>query len=444
MTSPETITDPAKPVPHVVIVGGGFGGLETAKRLHQSRVRVTIVDRHNYHLFQPLLYQVATGGLSPANIATPIRAIVRKQANCEVLLAEVTGFDVAENRLLLADGELRYDVLVLAAGATHSYFGHDEWGPLAPGLKTVADATEIRRRVYMAFETAEREPDPEARKAMLTFVIVGGGPTGVELAGALSEIANHTLKQDFRHINSQDARILIVEAAPHLLNHYPEELCKRAAEKVRSMGIEVHTHTKVTEIAPGFVRLATSDTEFVVPTETVLWGAGVQASPLGKKLAAACGVETDRAGHLPVTGQLNIVGHENIYAIGDIATCLDKTGKPLPGLAAVAIQQGAYVARCLSNSPQHNRSVKPFRYKDRGTMATIGRAAAVAQIGKRQFCGFFAWLLWLFVHLMLIVQFQNRVLILLQWGWNYTTFNRSNRIILGQQPTIEKPRSASS
>ncbi|MEZ6136718.1 MAG: NAD(P)/FAD-dependent oxidoreductase [Pirellulaceae bacterium] len=430
----------ANSIPHVVIIGGGFGGLEVAQRLRKAAVRIKLVDRHNYHLFQPLLYQVATGGLSPANIATPLRSIVCKQANCEVLMAEVTGFDVANQKVLLADGELNYDVLVVAAGATHSYFGRDEWESLAPGLKTLADAARIRRRIFLAFEAAEREPDAELRKALLTFIVVGGGPTGVELAGALSEIARHTLKNDFRHINPEDSRILVVEAAPHILAHYPEELCKRAAEKVRSLGIEVHTHTKVTEITPDHVRLATADGELDVPTKTVLWGAGVQASPLGKQLAAACGLETDRAGHLPVTDRLNIAGYENIFAIGDIATCLGSDGKPLPGLAAVAVQQGRYVAKVVMGNGR-NDSMKPFVYNDKGSMATIGRSAAVAQIGKHQYCGFFAWLLWLFVHLMLIVQFQNRILILLQWAWSYVTFNRSNRIITGETPVvISSPR----
>jgi NADH dehydrogenase len=421
---------------HVVIVGGGFGGLETAIRLRRADVRVTLIDRHNYHLFQPLLYQVATGGLSAANIATPLRAIVRKQANCEVLLAEVTDFDVANHRLVLADGDLSYDILVLATGATHSYFGHDDWEELAPGLKTIADAANIRRRIYLAFEAAERETDASERQALLTFVVVGGGPTGVELAGALADIADHTLKNDFRHINPEDARILIVEASPHVLAHYPEELCLRAAEKLRSLGIEVHTHTKVTEITNVQVRLTTGEEETIVRTRTVLWGAGVRANPLGKKLAAACGIETDRAGHLPVTNQLNIGRHENLYAIGDIATCLDADGKPLPGVAPVAMQQGASVAKAIVRRLANQRITQPFVYRDRGSMATIGRAAAVAQIGKRQFCGYFAWLLWLFIHLMLIVQFQNRVLILVQWAWNYVTFNRSNRLILGEQPVV--------
>lgn len=448
--------------PHVVIIGGGFGGLETAQRLRKSNVRVTLVDRHNYHLFQPLLYQVATGGLSPANIATPLRSIVRKQKNCEVILAEVTDFDLPNQRLILADGELNYDFLVLAAGATHSYFGRDDWAKFAPGLKTITDAADIRRRIYISFEAAEREPDAETRKAMMTFVVVGGGPTGVELAGALSEIAHHTLKHDFRRIKPEDARVMIVEAAPHILSHYPEELCARAATKVRELGVEVHTHTKVTDITADAVHLSGPDGDAVIATKTVLWGAGVQANPLAKKLASALGIETDRAGHLPVTSTCQISEHGNLFAIGDIATCLNANGKPFPGLASVAVQQGRYVAGIINQlAKQHepsgrtqasgsnssgpplavNNEFKPFVYTDRGTMATIGRAAAVAQIGKRQFCGFFAWLLWLLVHLMLIVQYQNRLLILMQWGWSYLTFNRSNRIITGEQPVEILPQS---
>jgi NADH dehydrogenase len=441
-------------MPQVVIIGGGFGGLKTAQRLRTENVRVTLVDRHNYHLFQPLLYQVATGGLSPANIATPLRSIVRKQANCEVVLAEVIDFDVDARQVILRDGKIPYDYLVLAAGSTHSYFGHDDWAKFAPGLKTITDAAEIRRRIYIAFEAAERESDPAIRKAMLTFVVVGGGPTGVELAGALSEIAKHTLKHDFRRIKPEEARIMIVEAAPHILSHYPEDLCKRAAEKVRGLGIEVHTQTKVTDITADAVHLSGPDGDSVVATETVLWGAGVQANSLGKKLATALQIETDRAGRVPVDGHLRIAGYNHVFAIGDIASCLGSDGKPLPGLAAVAIQQGVYVADQITTevaevaktldgqqiqSLARSATNEPFHYKDRGTMATIGRAAAVAQIGQRQFCGAFAWLLWLFVHLMLIVQFQNRLLILMQWAWSYVTFNRSNRIITGEQPVVIVP-----
>lgn len=417
----------------VVIVGGGFGGLEAARRLRKANVRVTLVDRNNYHLFQPLLYQVATGGLSPANIAAPLRSILSQQENCEVLLGEVTDFDLAGGRILLSEGELPFDHLVLAAGATSSYFGHDDWHKVAPGLKSLADARNIRRRIYWAFEAAEYEQNVERRTALLTFVVVGGGPTGVELAGALAEISRHTLKHDFRHIKPEEARILIVEAAPHVLAHYPEDLCVQAANKIRGLGIEVHTSTKVTEITDSHVRLMSGDSEILIPTRTVLWGAGVKANPLGQKLAEAALVQTDRGGRIPVTDRLNVAGHENVFAIGDIAACLDSTGKPLPGLAPVAASQGAYVAALIkariAGKPVGSLNSKPYVYKDRGTMATIGRAAAVAQVGSWQFCGFLAWLLWLFVHLMLLVQFQNRVLVFFQWAWCYLTFNRSARII---------------
>lgn len=440
---------------HVVIVGGGFGGLETAKRLRKASVKVTLIDRHNYHLFQPLLYQVATGGLSPANIATPLRSIVRRQANCTVLMAEVTDFDIAGKRLILQDGDLAYDYLVVAAGATHSYFGNDQWESVAPGLKSIGDAAEIRRRVYGAFEAAERTTDPDLRVALLTFVVVGGGPTGVELAGALSEIARHTLKRDFRQIRPEDSRIILVEASPHVLSHYPDSLCNRAKKDIEDLGIEVRTQTKVVEITEDFVRLSSprpatdglatnatstdvADQEEIIQTRTVLWGAGVQASPLAKRLADPIGVKLDRGGRIPVTQNLSIDGHDNVFVIGDMAISRDQDGKPYPGLASVAIQQGDYVAKrirgLVKDAGREGKATdaKPFHYKDFGTMATIGRAKAVAEIGNRHFTGSFAWLLWLFVHLMLIVQFQNRVLILFQWAWNYITFNRSNRLILGE------------
>ncbi len=421
----------AATLPHVVIVGGGFGGLEVAKRLRGSPVRVTLIDRKNYHLFQPLLYQVATGGLSPANIATPLRAILRRQKNCEVLLAEVTDIDVQHRHLVMADGELEYDYLVMAAGASHSYFGQDQWERYAPGLKTIEDATSIRRKIYLAFEAAERTADPKIQKQLMTFVIVGGGPTGVELAGALAEIARHTLKYDFRHINPQDARILLVEAAPHVLAHYPPELCQRAEATIRSLGVEVRTNTKVTDMNDDQVELSMGDQQEIVATKTILWAAGVRANPLGAKVAAACGVDADRAGRIPVTPKLNVNGFDNVFVIGDLASCPDESGKPLPGLAPVAMQQGAYVAANILGQLKGHSPSKPFGYVNRGSMATIGRAAAVAQIGKRQFSGGIAWIMWLFIHLLQIIQFQNRLLIFFQWGWNYLTFNRSARLITG-------------
>ncbi|MCA8987077.1 MAG: NAD(P)/FAD-dependent oxidoreductase [Planctomycetaceae bacterium] len=425
--------------PHVVIIGGGFGGLAAARQLRRANLRVTLVDRNNYHLFQPLLYQVATGGLSPSNIASPLRYILRKQANCEVLLAEVVDIDVDRQSVLFSDGQLDYDFLITAAGATHSYFGRDEWESNAPGLKTIEQALDIRRRIYSAFEAAERQSNPELRKALLTFVIVGGGPTGVELSGALAEIARHTLKHDFRHINPEDARIIIVEAAEHVLAHYPPDLCERAAEKIRSRGIEILTHTKVTEVTDEHVKLSGTDGETLLATHTVLWAAGVQANSLGKTIAGKCGVEVDRAGRVPVTQQLSVGSYENVFVIGDLANCPDASGKPLPGLAPVAIQQGEYVARLIEDKVSGRLSKKPFEYKDRGTMATIGRSAAVALVGTKKFCGFFAWTLWLAIHLFQILLFENRMLILIQWIWGYLTYHRSSRIITGgHQPALTK------
>ena len=419
-----------------MIIGGGFGGLETARNLRKASVQVTLVDRHNYHLFQPLLYQVATGGLSPANIATPLRSIFRRQANCEVLLAEVQDFDLNDKRLVLADGELKYDHLVVAAGATHSYFGHEEWASVAPGLKTLQDATLIRRKVFLAFEAAERERDPKIREQMMTFVVVGGGPTGVELAGALSEIARHTIRNDFRHIHPEDARIVIVEAAEHVLAHYPEKLCKRATEKIRDLGIEIHTQTRVTNITEEEVHLSSKEGDQVIGTQTVLWAAGVHGSPLGSKLAQACGVETDRAGRVGVTNMMTVEGQDGIYVIGDLANCTDGEGVQMPGLAPVAIQQAQYVAKRIVDTIAGTQTIETFVYRDRGTMATIGRAKAVVQVGKHESVGFIAWLMWLVVHLLQIVQFQSRLLILFQWGWNYLTFSRSARIITGDDRVI--------
>jgi len=421
---------------HVVIVGGGFGGLAAARELRNSKVRVTLVDRRNYHLFQPLLYQVATAGLSPANIAAPLRYILRRQGNTKVLLADVRNIDVGARKLILADGEVEFDDLIIAAGSTHSYFGNDQWEQVAPGLKTIEDATTIRRHIFLAFEAAEREPDPAIRDQLMTFVVVGGGPTGVEMAGAISEISKHTLRHDFRNIDPADARILLIEAAPHVLAHYPEDLSKKAVKKIRQLGIEVHTHTKVTDIDDHNVKLSGPDGESTVASRTVLWAAGVKANPLGKCINEACGVEGDRAGRVPVTPRLNVEGHEHIFVIGDMAMCLDEAGKPLPGLAPVAIQQGQYVAKLITASTTGSDFKQDFRYSDHGSMATIGRAAAVAKVGNYETCGFIAWLLWLAVHLMQIVQFENRILILMQWAWLYITFNRSARLITGHDDVI--------
>jgi NADH dehydrogenase len=419
--------------PRVVIVGGGFGGLEAARRLRALKISVALVDRHNYHLFQPLLYQVATGALSPANIAAPLRAIFRRQANCQVILAEVVGFDIARRAVLLADGELPFDYLILAAGSATSYFGRDDWRKVAPGLKTIENATDIRRRIYLAFEAAERETDTALRKELLTFVVVGAGPTGVELAGALSEIARHTLKNDFRHIDPRETRILLVEAAGDLLAHFPAKLREKADRDIRSLGIEIHLHTRVTAVDSRTVQLTAEGIDTTIATRTVLWAAGVAANPLGRKLAEACGVAVDRAGRVPVNSQMNVGGETTVFAIGDIAAYMDEQGRALPGVAPVAIQQGRYVAARVESSVRGGPPPKVFRYRDPGTMATIGRSAAVAEIKGWKFYGFLAWVLWLVVHLMQIVQFQNRLLVFFQWGWSYITFGRSARLITGEE-----------
>ncbi len=415
----------------MVIVGGGFGGLYAALSLGRVPVRVTLLDRRNFHLFQPLLYQVATGALSPANIAAPLRSILRRQRNARVLLAEVTGFDAARRRVLLRDGEVPYDFLIVAAGASHHYFGHPEWAERAPGLKTVEDATEIRRRILLAFEAAEREPAPARRAAWLTFVVVGGGPTGVELAGALAEIARHTLRHDFRTINPAEARILLVEGTERVLPPYPPVLSRKAAESLAHLGVTVVTGAVVTDIQPDRVTLRHGDASEEIAARTLLWAAGVQASPLGKALQEAAGAELDRAGRVVVGPDLTLPGHPEVFVIGDLAHCRQPDGKPLPGVAPVAMQQGRYVAQAIQ-ARLRGETVPPFRYRDRGNMATIGRAAAVADLGWVRLSGLFAWLLWLFIHLLYVVEFENRLLVLLQWSWNYLTWNRSARLITGE------------
>jgi len=345
-----------------------------------------------------------------------------------VLLGEAIGFSPGERRLLLADGSLSYDTLIVAGGARYSYFGHDEWARWAPGLKTIEQATDIRRRILSAFERAEREPDPEARRAWLTFVIVGAGPTGVELAGALAEIARHTLRRDFRHIDPSDASILVLDASPHLLGVYPEDLRCAARKALEGLHVRVQTGTAVTSVASDAVVVSRGGVAETIPTRTVLWAAGVQASELAASLSAATGARTDRAGRVEVANDLSLSGHPEIFAIGDMVSCPGPDGRPLPGVAPVAIQQGRYVARLIAARLQ-GRSEPPFRYRGRGSMATIGRSSAIAQLGRFHLHGFLAWLLWLFVHLMQLVQFENRLLVMVQWGWSYLTHNRTARLI---------------
>jgi len=417
----------------VVIVGGGFGGLNAARALRRADADVTLVDRRNFHLFQPLLYQVATGALSPANIAAPLRGVLRKQRNCSVILAEVVGFDPANKNVLLADGELPYDSLIVAAGSTHSYFGHDEWAPLAPGLKTIEDATEMRRRILYAFERAERETEPAAHRAWMTFVVAGGGPTGVELAGALSEIARHTLAHDFRHIDPSEARVVLVDGGDRVIAAFPQDLSERAEQDLKRLHVEVRTHTLVTNVAEGAVTVTRNGQSEVIESYTVLWAAGVQASPLARKLAEATGADADRAGRIKVMPDCTVPNHPDVFAIGDMANLAGEDGKPLPGVAQVAMQQAGFAAKVIKARAAGTEPPRVFRYRDLGTMATIGRRRAVAVIGKKwKVKGTLAWVVWLFVHVMQLVQFQSRIAVLWQWAYSYITYNRSARLITGK------------
>lgn len=417
-------------VHHVVIVGGGFGGLYAARSLRHAPVRITLIDRRNFHLFQPLLYQVATGGLSPANIAAPLRRILRRQRNARVLLGEVIGFDVIGRRVLLADGEVSYDSLIVAAGASPNYFGHDAWADVAPGLKTLEDATRIRARILSAFEAAERESDPAAVRAWLTFVVVGAGPTGVELAGSLGEIARDTLRHDFRTIDPLSARILLIDAAERVLPTFPATLSTRAERLLKRLHVTCRTRTRVQAMAGDHVLLERDGVLDRIDTRTVLWAAGVQASPVGKMLADATGAKLDRLGRVVVEPDCSISGNRSIFVIGDLANFTHDRDRPLPGVAPVAMQQGRYVARLIT-ARLGGANLKLFRYVDKGSMATIGRAAAVCDFGWLRPSGYLAWLAWLFVHLLFLIEFQNRVLVMLQWAWNYFTFNRAARLITG-------------
>lgn len=430
------------PLPSVVIVGGGFGGLEAAKRLRRAACKVTLIDRRNYHLFQPLLYQVATGTLSPANIASPLRVLLRK-ANCEILLGSVSDVDPLARTVRLSDSrEVPYDVLILAVGARTGYFGRDDWRYVAPGLKSLEDATEIRRRIFHAFEAAEWEPDAAEREAWMTFVIVGGGPTGTELAGALSDIARHTLRRDFHHINPSDARILLVEAGPRVLSPFSEKSSARAEQDLRKLGVEVRTGAMVTAVDEATVTLQTSDPSAPsqrIATRTVIWAAGVEANPLAAVIAQRTGASRDRSGRIVVAENLTLPGHDDLFVIGDLASCDDGHGRPLPGLAPVAMQQGAYVAQSLTER-WSGRTPSAFRYRDRGTMAVIGRWQAVARLGQHSFHGVFAWLLWLVIHVMQINRLENRFLVMTQWAVTFLTRNRSARIITEPAADRSAPR----
>ena len=411
--------------PHVVIVGAGFAGLHAARGLGEAPVRVTVIDRTNHHLFQPLLYQVATASLSPADISAPIRGVLGKQNNTEVLLAEVTGVDVQGQRVLMHDLAVPFDYLILATGVQHNYFGHDEWRQFAPGLKTLQDATAIRHKILLSFEAAEQEKDPEKRKALLTFMIVGAGPAGVEMTGAVAELAHKALVSDFRHIDPASARVLLVEAGPRILPTFPESLAKKACAALTQLGVEVRTNAAVEAVDEHGVVIAGEH----LAAKTVVWMAGVRGSPAGKWL----GAELDSAGRVKVTRDLSIGGHPNIFVIGDDANVLHK-GKPLPGLAPVAIQEGRYVASVIADQVVGKATKGAFRYRSRGTLATVGRSYGVVAMGKVRLTGFLAWVTWLFAHIFFLIGHRNRFIVMFQWALAYFSFKRTARIILRDNP----------
>jgi NADH dehydrogenase len=413
----------ATTTPHVIVIGGGFGGLWATRALASAPVRITLVDRSNHHLFQPLLYQVATAGLSAPDIAAPLRHLLRGQENVEVRLDEVRAIDTAQRRVKLDGGTLGYDFLIVATGATHTYFGHDDWSHLAPGLKTLDDAFVVRRKVLEAFELAEREDDAAARSALLNFVIIGGGPTGVELAGTLAEIARHTLKNEFRRIDPREARIHLVEAGPRVLPSMPESLSHNAERKLAGLGVDVHVGEAVTSIDEHGVEFGGRRVE----TATVLWAAGVAASPLGRQLSEHC----DRAGRVPVAPDLSLPDHPEVFVVGDLAT-LTQDGKPVPGIAPAAKQMGRYAALAICDRLA-GRGTKPFRYHDYGNLATIGRMAAVVDLRGIRLSGLIAWWFWLIAHVFFLIGFRNRIMVLIDWAWSYWTYKRHARIIFGRK-----------
>ncbi|WP_408891773.1 NAD(P)/FAD-dependent oxidoreductase [Myxococcus faecalis] len=416
-------------MPHVVILGGGFAGLRAAQQLAKAPVRLTLVDRHNHHLFQPLLYQVATATLSPSEIAAPLRALLGPQG-VAVVLADVTGVDTAGKRVLLSDGELKYDYLVIATGATHSYFGNDQWARHAPGLKSIEDAVEIRRRVLLAYELAERETDPRIRKALLNFVIIGAGPTGVEMAGSLAEISRKSLSGDFKNIDPRDARIILIEGLGKVLPVYPDDLTDKARRTLEKLGVEVRTGARVTNIDETGVYIGT---EFIA-ARTVIWAAGVAASPVARSL----GVPLDRAGRVHVTPELTVPGHEDVFVVGDLASLNQEDGTPVPGLAPAAMQEGKHAAANILRRLR-GESMVPFKYWDRGSYAVIGRGHAVG-IAFRRFkqTGLPAWGAWLFIHLMFLIGFRSKLAVMLNWAYSYLTFGKSARIITGPAPRLDQ------
>jgi len=420
----------------VLILGGGFGGLYAAKALKRAPVQVTLLDRRNFHLFQPLMYQVATGSLSPGEIASPLRAVLRRQANTQVLLGEAVDLDAERRRVILMDGEIEYDSLIVATGSGDYYFGHEEWKQFAPGLKTIEEATALRQKILFAFEAAEREPDPEKRRQWLTFVLVGAGTTGVEVSGALGEIAHDTLRHDFRSIDPGEAVILLLEGGPRVLPTYPPDLSAKAEASLIRLGVTPRTNVLVTGVDSAGVDVKTSAGIERINARTVIWSAGVRASPFGEVLERRAGARLDRGGRAFVNPDLSLPGHPEIFVIGDLAH-LEQDGKLLPGVAQVAMQGGGYAAKLIQRR-LHGETLPPFRYFDKGSLAVIGRAAAVADIRGLHISGLLAWFTWLFVHLMNLVEFSNRVLVFIQWGFLYLTYSRGARLITGRVAPVEE------
>ncbi len=420
---------------HIVIIGGGFGGLYAAKALGNTPTNVTLVDKRNFHLFQPLLYQIAIGGLSPGDIASPLRFVLNKYKSIEVIKAEVIDVDPKLSQITFRDGELHYDSLIIATGATYNYFGHEDWTKFAPGIKTIEDTLDIRHRIFLAFEEAEREEDPIERGDWMRFVIIGAGPTGVELAGALGELANITLKKDFRNIDPSETEIILLEGEDRILPTYPSNLSIKARVSLERLGVTVKTNTMVTDIFDQSVTFKKGDKTEQINSKTILWAAGVKASSLGMVLAKKTEVELDAVGRVIVKPDLSVLGYPNIFVIGDLANYSYQYGKPLPGVASVAMQQGRYVANLLEKRIK-GKTVPPFRYHDKGKLAVIGRNAAVADFGRFQFSGFLAWLIWVFVHIRYLIEFDNKVLVLIQWAWNYFTWKRGARLITGEDTSL--------
>jgi NADH dehydrogenase len=420
----------------VVIIGGGFGGLSAAQNLNSNLVDVTLIDRRNYHLFQPLLYQVATGSLSAGEVAAPLRGVLKRQKNTRVWLGTVVDIDPDSKHVFLADGTIvPYDSLIVAAGSQTSYFGHNEWQEWAPGMKSIEEATAIRHKILYAFEVAERISDPEQRRAWLTFVMVGAGPTGVELSGAIAEIARQTLKNDFRSIKPEEAQIILLDGAPRVLMPFPEDLSAKANRSLSKLGVQVKCGAMVKHVDKDGLTIESGGKTDFIAAKTVVWAGGITASPLGKILAGHSKAETDKGGRIKVKPDLTIPNYPNIHVVGDLAAATDEKGKPLPGVAQVAMQGGTYVAKAILRKVKGKRELPPFRYFDKGSLAVIGRAAAVADVFGAHLSGFIAWLVWAFIHLLYLINFQSRVLVFVQWGIQNLTFNRGARLITGDAPT---------